>query len=64
MYSNAKRCLSIDYQPNSKNLYNRIKENLYKYISIDGNYIKLRSNVSHEKFIHKLKKLNEEKREV
>jgi hypothetical protein len=62
-YPNAERRLTIDYQPNSKNLFNRIKEKMHRVIDVTGNYISP-YNITHTNFINRIKSLNLEKKSV
>ena len=60
IYPEAERVLTITCQPNSKNLYNRIKEELADNIEVYKNYISP-YNMSHNQFIRRIREINEER---
>jgi hypothetical protein len=60
VYPEAERILTITCQPNSKNLYNRIKEELANNIEVYKNYISP-YNMSHARFIKRIREINEER---
>jgi 5,10-methylene-tetrahydrofolate dehydrogenase/methenyl tetrahydrofolate cyclohydrolase len=53
--------LRFNYNPNSINLVNRIKEQLNKKIVINGNNIELTDKISEKRFLKKINKINEDK---
>ena len=60
------RCLKklvIEYQPNSINLYNRIKERLGRYIIYDGNYLSP-DGITHKRLIKMINKVNDERNRI
>ncbi len=62
-FPNAERILTIRYQPNSKNLFNRMKESMAGRIDVSGNYVSP-INLSHDRFIERVMRLNAEKKSV
>lgn len=66
-YPNCSIKLKIKYQPNAVNLFNLIREDIFKVkklVKIAGNYIKLCANYSKEQFVADVNKINAEKKEV
>ena len=60
LFPDAERILTITCQPNSKNLYNRIKEELRDNIDVYKNYISP-YDMSHNRFIRRIREINEER---
>jgi len=60
---NASISLDIRSQPNPKNLYVRIQENMYDHIAYRGNYISP-EDISDEEFVQSIIRLNDEKYNV
>jgi hypothetical protein len=56
--------IEISYQPNSKNLYNLMKENLADKIIVKGNVIHLTNNYREEEFIQDIQALDSLKKEI
>lgn len=60
----SKICIEIEYQPNSINLFNLIKEELKdkrKVINVKYNYINLEENYTHEEFLEDIRKIDRSK---
>jgi hypothetical protein len=62
-YPNCLKQLVFEYQPNSINLYNRIKERLGDNIVYEGNYLSP-NGISHAKLIKRFKKIHEERNDI
>jgi ABC-type Zn2+ transport system substrate-binding protein/surface adhesin len=62
-FPNARKSLVINDQPNSKNLFNRIKESMRDVIDVKGNYISP-YRISKEVFIDRIRSLNLEKKRI
>jgi hypothetical protein len=56
--------LEISYQPNSKNLFNLVKENLGNQIVVKNNYVKLVDGYAELQFLQNIRDLNDAKKEV
>lgn len=56
--------MNISYQPNSKNLFNLVKENLGATIVVKNNYIKLTNQYTEMQFLQDIRDLNDAKKEV
>ncbi len=63
-FPRMKKIIQITYQPNSKNLYNLMKENLCDNIKTKCNYIKLRGDYTEREFIRDINSLNDMKKSV
>ena len=64
VHSESKICIEIEYQPNSINLFNLIKEELKdkrKVINVKYNYINLEENYTHEEFLEDIRKIDRSK---
>ena len=64
VHSKSKICIEIEYQPNSINLFNLIKEELKdkrKVINVKYNYINLEENYTHEEFLEDIRKIDRSK---
>jgi hypothetical protein len=62
-FPNATKVITINCQPNSMNLYNRIKEQLSDYIDYDKNYISP-IGISHPVFLKRVRRINNQKKTV
>jgi hypothetical protein len=66
-YPEMEVSIEIQYQPNSVNLFNMVKEELRnkrKVIEVKGNNISLLGNYTHENFLEDIKELDNSKKEV
>jgi len=63
-HNGAVELLRIEYNPNSINLWDRVKNGLYKKIRTSGCSFTLRTNYTEKKLIKDIKKVNEEKYDV
>ena len=59
-YDNAEIVLNFSDQPNPKNLYTRIKEEMSSSIDYTGNYISP-FNISHCRFLRRIREINRER---
>jgi hypothetical protein len=62
-FENATRALTIDCQPNSMNLFNRIKEQMTDNIDYANNYISP-VGISHKSFLRRIQLINNQKKNI